>query len=109
MNGKTATLTLVGTVATVCLTIAAILAGNATRQDIAEQQASRAIELPEGKKLVSVAWRSDIQVWVLTRDMREGDRAETYEFYMGGSRNNIVAGAVTERFAIKETAPSRPW
>jgi len=110
MNGKMATLTCVGTAA--CLTVAAILAGNATKQATAEQQAKSrevtAIELPEGKKLVSACWRANFQVWLLTRDMREDELAETYEFYMGGSRNNADAVAA-ERFTVKETPPSRPW
>jgi len=113
MNGKTATLTFIGTVAVACLTVAAILSGDAMKQSIAEQQAKSreaiVIELPAGRKLVSATWSGDIQVWLLTRDMLEDDRAETYEFYMGGSKHNVDAGAATGRFTIKETPPSRPW
>jgi len=37
------------------------------------------IMLPRGKKLVTVTWK-DIQVWYLTRPMREDEKPETYEF-----------------------------
>lgn len=36
-------------------------------------------ELPKGKKLITVTWKKG-DLWYLTRDMREGEKPETYEF-----------------------------
>lgn len=37
------------------------------------------VELPKGKKLVEATWKED-NLWYLTRDMKEGETAETFEF-----------------------------
>lgn len=37
------------------------------------------INLPQGRKLVTVTWK-ETQIWYLTRPMKEGDVAETYQF-----------------------------
>jgi len=37
------------------------------------------MELPAGQKLVVVTWK-DEDLWVLTRDMRDGETAESYKF-----------------------------
>jgi len=58
----------------------ALLAGGCTEQQRAKNWGGTAtIDLPAGKKLVTVTWKGD-EIWFLTRDMRAGDRAETYEF-----------------------------
>ncbi len=41
---------------------------------------SAKISLPKGKKLVTATWKDD-NLWYLTRDMRDSDVAETYEFH----------------------------
>jgi len=41
---------------------------------------SAKITLPKGKKLVTATWK-DANLWYLTRDMRDSDVAETYEFH----------------------------
>jgi hypothetical protein len=35
--------------------------------------------LPSGRKLVNVTWKDD-SLWILTREMRPGETAETYKF-----------------------------
>lgn len=37
------------------------------------------INLPKGTKLVTVTWK-ETQVWYLTRPMKDGEVAETYQF-----------------------------
>jgi hypothetical protein len=37
------------------------------------------INLPTGQKLVNVTWK-ETQIWYLTRKMRAGETAETYQF-----------------------------
>lgn len=37
------------------------------------------INLPQGRKLVTVTWKGN-QIWYLTKSMKEGDVAETYQF-----------------------------
>lgn len=37
------------------------------------------IKLPVGKKLVNVTWKEN-DIWYLTRDMKDGELAETYRF-----------------------------
>lgn len=37
------------------------------------------VNLPKNKKLMNVSWK-DSSLWVLTRDMKDGDIAETYTF-----------------------------
>lgn len=75
-----------------------------TEQDRAKSfGGSTTVELPEGKKLVMVTWKES-QIWFLTRDMREGDLVETYNF-AEKSAWGILEGSVT----IKEHPSSRPW
>jgi hypothetical protein len=64
---------------------------------------STIVELPEGKKLVMVTWKES-EIWILTRDMREDDSVETYDFSEKSSWG-ILEGSVT----IKEHPSSRPW
>lgn len=37
------------------------------------------IELNSGEKLIEATWKDD-EIWYLTRPMRDGEEAETYEF-----------------------------
>lgn len=37
------------------------------------------VNLSKGKKLVNITWK-DNELWYLTRDMKPGEEAETYEF-----------------------------
>jgi hypothetical protein len=37
------------------------------------------IDLPQGKKLVNITWKQD-EIWYLTRNMRNDEVAETYQF-----------------------------
>ena len=37
------------------------------------------MDLPQGKKLVTVTWKDD-ELWVVTRQRREGEAIESYEF-----------------------------
>jgi len=75
-----------------------------TEQDRAKSfGGSTTIELPKGKKLVMVTWKES-QIWFLTREMREGDLVETYNFAEKSSWG-ILEGSVT----IKENPSSRQW
>lgn len=55
------------------------------------------IDLPKGKKLVNITWK-DSDLWYLTRDMNDNDKAETYEFQ---EKSNI--GIKNGKVIIKET------
>ena len=37
-------------------------------------------QLPQGTKLVNITWKEPDSMWILTRPMREGEVAESYEF-----------------------------
>jgi len=50
-----------------------------------------------------VTWKES-EIWILTRDMREDDSVETYDFSEKSSWG-ILEGRVT----IKEHPSSRPW
>lgn len=62
--------------------------------------AGATIKLPGGRKLVTVVWKGG-EIWFLTRNTREGDLVETYEFH--------DAQAGEDRITIEETLPPRPW
>lgn len=51
------------------------------------------IVLPEGKKLVEATWKNE-DLWYLTRDMREGEVPETYQFQENSSFG-VWEGTVT--------------
>lgn len=53
---------------------------------------SMKIELEPGQKLVDVTWK-ETSLWYMTKPMREGDVAETYEF-VEDSNWGIVEGKV---------------
>ena len=55
------------------------------------------VELPQGQKLEVVTWK-DADIWYLTRPMREGEVAETYNFQEESSW-----GMVEGTIIIKET------
>jgi hypothetical protein len=106
MNRKTGQAIVIGAVAAACLAAggAALLAGGCTEQQRARSLGGETtIELPKGKKLVVATWKGT-ELWFLTRDMREGDLIETYEF-IENSSFGILQGKVT----IKEAPSSRPW
>ena len=54
---------------------------------------SYTIDLPEGRKWVEVTWKND-EMWVLTRDRREGETIEDYTFQEDSSWD-IMEGVVT--------------
>lgn len=54
------------------------------------------ITLPKGKKLVTATWK-DSNLWYLTRDMKEGEVAESYEFHEESS-----FGMMEGTYIIKE-------
>lgn len=91
------------TVAACLLVGAALMAGGCTEQQRAKNWGGEAtVELEAGRKLVVVTWKGD-EIWFLTRDMREGDRVETYEF-----AENSSWGIMEGKVIIKEAAPTRP-
>jgi len=98
MNRKTA---VIGMVAAACLAIGA--AGCTEQQRAKSLGGETTIELPKGKKLVVATWKG-AELWFLTRDMREGDLIETYEFSEKSSW-----GLLEGKVIIKEAPPSRPW
>ena len=56
------------------------------------------IDLPAGRKLVTVTWKGESHIWYLTRPMTATDTAETYEFKESSSWG-FIEGTVV----IKET------
>lgn len=56
-------------------------------------------KLPVGQKLVNVTWKED-EMWILTRDMRPDEKAESYTFQEKSSFG-LVEGTVK----ITETKP----
>ncbi|MNN85818.1 hypothetical protein D3C81_2031510 [compost metagenome] len=50
------------------------------------------VNLPEGKKLINVSWK-DSDLWILTRDMKENEEPETYE-YIESSNLGVLEGKV---------------
>lgn len=55
------------------------------------------LNLDKGKKLVQITWKDD-ELWYLTRDMKEGKEAETYEF-----KEDSNFGIMEGRVIIKES------
>lgn len=51
------------------------------------------IELEPGNKLEEITWK-DANLWILTRPMREDEKAETYTFYES-SAYHVFEGEVT--------------
>jgi uncharacterized lipoprotein YehR (DUF1307 family) len=49
-----------------------------------EQKQDRSITLPSGIKVVSVSWQGSGGLWVLTREMRANEEAETYQLNLLG-------------------------
>lgn len=54
------------------------------------------VKLEEGKKLVNCTWKDD-EFWYLVRDMKENEKAETYEFI---EKSNM--GVLEGKVIIKE-------
>lgn len=44
-----------------------------------EYGGSTSVALPQGQKLITATWK-DNDLWYLTRSMKEGDVAESYQF-----------------------------
>ena len=55
------------------------------------------VNLPENKKLVEITWKDD-SLWYATRDMRKGEKAETYTF-----EEDSVAGVMEGTVTIVES------
>jgi hypothetical protein len=66
---------------TIFLTLGlALILGSCTQNQRAKKWGGTAdYDLECNKKLVEVTWKGD-QMWFLTRDMKEDEVAETYEF-----------------------------
>jgi hypothetical protein len=62
---------------------------NATTRQLGGEQT---IELQENKKLVNVTWKEN-DLWILTRNMRDEDIAESYEF-QEDSNFGVLEGTV---------------
>jgi hypothetical protein len=54
------------------------------------------VKLEEGKKLVNCTWKDD-EFWYLVRDMKDDEKAETYEFI---EKSNM--GVLEGKVIIKE-------
>jgi hypothetical protein len=50
------------------------------------------VELDQGKKLVNCTWKED-EFWYLIRDMKEDEKADTYEF-IEKSNMGVLEGKV---------------
>ena len=62
----------------ICLGV--IFVTGCTQNQRAKQFGGKAtIELNSGEKLIEATWKND-EIWYLTRPMRDGEEAETYEF-----------------------------
>lgn len=49
------------------------------------------VELPAGEKLINVTWKTESDLWYLTRKMTSKDSAETYSFKQDkGSLLNVT-------------------
>ena len=57
---------------------------------------SMTVDLPKGKKLVEITWKDD-SLWYVTKDMKEDDVEETYEF-----KEDSQWGAMEGTVTIKE-------
>jgi hypothetical protein len=77
----------------IIIPLCAFLSG-CTQQQVARQYGGSAkIDLPACKKLVMVTWKES-NLWVLTRDMHEGEKTETYQFKEDSSWG-LMQGTVT--------------
>lgn len=57
---------------------------------------SMTVDLPKGKKLIECTWKEN-SLWYLTRDMKENDIEEIYEF-----KEDSQWGAIEGTVTIKE-------
>lgn len=77
----------------ITLAVILIVSTGCTSQERAKYYGGEYIfELPAGKKLVNVTWKEDT-LWYLTRDAKEGETAEKYEF-KADSSYGIFEGTV---------------
>jgi hypothetical protein len=56
------------------------------------------LDLPAGKKLVNLTWKES-DMWILVRDMKEGETPEVYIFYDESSY-----GLMSGKYTVKEQA-----
>lgn len=56
------------------------------------------LDIPTNKKLINATWKGDGNLWILYRDMRQEEIAESYTF-KENSQYGIVEGSMT----IKES------
>ena len=78
---------------------AAAFQGGCTEQERAKSWGGTTqVDLPAGKKLVVATWKES-NLWLLTRDMRALELAETYEFVEDSSW-----GVFEGKVVIRETA-----
>jgi uncharacterized lipoprotein YehR (DUF1307 family) len=64
-----------------------------TQNEVAKRYGGTAtIKLPRGQKLVNATWK-DKSIWYLTRNMKEGEKAEQY-YFQEESNLGIVQGTV---------------
>lgn len=52
------------------------------------------VELEPGNKLEEITWKDDANLWILTRPMREDEKAETHTFYES-SEFHVFEGEIT--------------
>lgn len=72
------------------ITIGATLTGcNAVTRTVG---GTSTVTLPENKKLIEATWKES-NLWYLVRDMREDEKAETYEF-IEDSNCGVLEGKV---------------
>lgn len=88
-----------GAILAILAILAAAFQGGCTeRQRAKSWGGTLQVDLPAGKKLVAATWK-DSNLWLLTRDMRALEPAETYEFVEDSSWD-VFEGKVV----IRETA-----
>lgn len=64
---------------TILAAVVAIASGCTDNQSARNWGGTSTINLEENKKLLNATWKGE-SLWILTRQMRPGDVAETYEF-----------------------------
>jgi hypothetical protein len=74
--------------------LASIMLTSCTQNQMAKEFGGTAtLNLPKGQKLVTATWKQT-SLWYLTRPMRDGEVAETYDFKEDSSFG-LIQGTVT--------------
>jgi hypothetical protein len=74
-------------------TLIIISLSSCTQNQRAKQYGGTAtVKLPQGKKLINVTWKEE-NLWYLTRDRKEGEKAEQYSFKEESSLG-VIQGTV---------------